>query len=63
MTSMTDRITGGVDTHLDMHVAAALDQIHNNAGCGPGAVVGGRCTRHEMCPRFSTSMPGFVRRR
>jgi transposase len=26
MTSMTDRITGGVDTHLDVHVAAALDQ-------------------------------------
>jgi transposase len=27
MTSMTDRITGGVDTHLDVHVAAALNQL------------------------------------
>jgi len=27
MTSMADRITGGVDTHLDIHVAAALDQL------------------------------------
>src|SRR4051812_35550289 len=26
MTSM-DRITGGVDTHLDVHVAAALNQL------------------------------------
>lgn len=26
MTSMTDRITGGVDTHLDVHVAAALNE-------------------------------------
>ncbi len=27
MTTMPDRITGGVDTHLDVHVAAALDSI------------------------------------
>jgi transposase len=27
MTSMPDRITGGVDTHLDVHVAAALNQL------------------------------------
>jgi transposase len=27
MDSMTQRITGGVDTHLDVHVAAALDQL------------------------------------
>ena len=27
MTSMADRITGGVDTHLDVHVAAALNQL------------------------------------
>jgi transposase len=27
MTSMTKRITGGVDTHLDVHVAAALDHV------------------------------------
>ena len=27
MTSMTDQITGGVDTHLDVHVAAALNQL------------------------------------
>ena len=27
MTSMADRITGGVDTHLDIHVAAALNQL------------------------------------
>jgi transposase len=27
MTTMPDRITGGVDTHLDVHVAAALDHI------------------------------------
>ncbi len=27
MTTMPDRITGGVDTHLDVHVAAALDAI------------------------------------
>ena len=26
MTSMTDQITGGVDTHLDVHVAAALNE-------------------------------------
>jgi transposase len=32
MTSMTDRITGRVDTHLDVHVAAALDHT--------GALVG-----------------------
>src|ERR671932_462399 len=25
MTTMPDRITGGVDTHLDVHVAAGLD--------------------------------------
>src|SRR4051812_36692026 len=24
---MTDRITGGVDTHLDVHVAAALNEL------------------------------------
>ena len=34
MTSMTDGITGGVDTHLDVHVAAALD--------GRGALLGTR---------------------
>lgn len=27
MTSLTHRITGGVDTHLDVHVAAALDEL------------------------------------
>ena len=27
MTSLADRITGGVDTHLDVHVAAALNQL------------------------------------
>ncbi len=27
MTTMPDTITGGVDTHLDVHVAAALDSI------------------------------------
>jgi transposase len=27
MTSLADQITGGVDTHLDVHVAAALDQL------------------------------------
>lgn len=27
MTSMAQRITGGVDTHLDVHVAAALDHL------------------------------------
>jgi hypothetical protein len=27
MASMTHRITGGVDTHLDVHVAAALDEL------------------------------------
>jgi transposase len=27
MTSMVQRITGGVDTHLDVHVAAALDHL------------------------------------
>ena len=27
MTTMARRITGGVDTHLDVHVAAALDGI------------------------------------
>ena len=27
MTTMPDPITGGVDTHLDVHVAAALDSI------------------------------------
>jgi transposase len=27
VTTMPDRITGGVDTHLDVHVAAALDSI------------------------------------
>src|SRR5688500_536872 len=25
--SMSDRVTGGVDTHLDVHVAAALDGV------------------------------------
>jgi transposase len=34
MQSMPDRITGGVDTHLDVHVAAALNQL--------GALVGSR---------------------
>jgi transposase len=34
MQSMPDRITGGVDTHLDVHVAAALNQI--------GALLGSR---------------------
>ena len=32
MTSLADRITGGVDTHLDVHVAAALNHL--------GALVG-----------------------
>jgi len=27
MTTMPDEITGGVDTHLDVHVAAALNAI------------------------------------
>jgi hypothetical protein len=27
MTTMARRITGGVDTHLDVHVAAALDGV------------------------------------
>jgi transposase len=27
VTSLADRITGGVDTHLDIHVAAALNQL------------------------------------
>ena len=26
MTTLARQITGGVDTHLDMHVAAALDE-------------------------------------
>ena len=26
MTTIARRITGGVDTHLDVHVAAALDE-------------------------------------
>jgi hypothetical protein len=34
MTTMARRITGGVDTHLDVHVAAALD--------GRGSVLGAR---------------------
>ncbi len=32
MTTMPDRITGGVDTHLDLHVAAALDAIGGLVG-------------------------------
>jgi hypothetical protein len=28
MTTIARRITGGVDTHLDVHVAAALDESH-----------------------------------
>ena len=32
MTTMPDRITGGVDTHLDVHVAAALDSIGGLVG-------------------------------
>ena len=42
MTTMPDRITGGVDTHLDVHVAAALDAIGGLLGVesfpadGPG---------------------------
>ena len=27
MTSLTHRLNGGVDTHLDVHVAAALDEL------------------------------------
>ena len=27
MTTMPDQITGGVDTHLDVHVAAALNAV------------------------------------
>ncbi|MEA2704367.1 MAG: transposase, partial [Actinomycetota bacterium] len=42
MTTMPDTITGGVDTHLDVHVAAALDAIGGLLGVesfpadGPG---------------------------
>jgi len=42
MTTMPDEITGGVDTHLDVHVAAALNAIGGLLGVesfpadGPG---------------------------
>jgi hypothetical protein len=34
----TRAITGGVDTHADVHVAAALDPIGGLLGQGPGIV-------------------------
>ena len=42
MTTLPDEITGGVDTHLDVHVAAALNAIGGLLGVesfpadGPG---------------------------
>ena len=39
MTSMADRVTGGVNTHLDVHVAAALD--HTGALLGTASFPAG----------------------
>jgi hypothetical protein len=40
MTTMPDRIAGGVGTHLDVHVAAALDHIGGLLGLESFAVTG-----------------------
>ena len=40
MTTIARRITGGVDTHLDVHVAAALDQMRAIVATAPDELRG-----------------------
>jgi transposase len=45
MTSMADRVTGGVDTHLDVHVAAALDRTGALLGTASSPASAGGCRK------------------
>ncbi len=51
MTTIARRITGGVDTHLDVHVAAALDEL------GPSSVYRAFRPLHRVTGNLELTIP------